>query len=165
SAAAPGTAEQAARDEAAAGSTPPAGTLADAIAVDVHVTMPDNVLLRGKDLRPGGPTGTKIGNVNITIGGDVRIRKDPGAPPTLLGVVNTVRGTYEFMGRRFDLERNGTIRFVGAATINPLLDIAATRKIPNTGVTARVHITGTPKEPQLELTSDPPLEQSDVLAL
>ena len=80
-------------------------------------------------------------------------------------MVHTVRGTYEFMGRRFDLERDGTIRFTGAATINPLLDIGATRKIPNSGVTARVHITGTPKTPQLTLTSDPSLEESDVLAL
>jgi len=165
SAAEPGAAEKAARDDAAANAAPPSGTIADALAVDVHVTVPDNLVLRGKDLRPGGPTGTKIGNLNITLGGDVRIRKDPGGPPTLLGVVNTVRGTYEFMGRRFDLERDGTIRFIGSATINPLLDIAATRKIPNTGVTARVHITGTPKEPQLQLTSTPPLEESDVLSL
>src|SRR5262249_20187316 len=48
---------------------------------------------------------------------------------------------------------------------NPLLDISATRKIPNTGVEARIHITGTPKVPKLELTSTPPLEESDILAL
>jgi autotransporter translocation and assembly factor TamB len=165
SAAAPGAEQKAAEDEAEAAAAPPSGTIADAVAVDLHVTIPDNLVLRGKDLRPGGPTGTKVGDLNITLGGDVRVRKDPGGPPTLLGVVNTVRGTYEFMGRRFDLERDGTVRFIGTSTINPTLDIRATRKIPNTGVTARVHITGTPKAPQLDLTSDPPLEESDILAL
>src|SRR4029078_8809583 len=77
----------------------------------------------------------------------------------------TVRGTYDFQGRRFDLARDGTIRFIGTPTINPLLDVTATRNIPNTGVEARIRITGTPKTPQLELTSNPPLEESDILAL
>jgi translocation and assembly module TamB len=61
--------------------------------------------------------------------------------------------------------RDGTVRFTGTPDINPLLDITATRKIPNTGVEARVHMTGTPKAPKLQLTSDPPLEESDILAL
>ncbi len=133
--------------------------------MDVHVLIPDNLVLRGKDLRPSGPTGSALGDLNITVGGDVRVRKDPSAPITLLGTVNTVRGTYGFQGRRFDLVRDGTIRFIGTPSINPILDITATRKIPNTGVEARVHITGTPSAPQLELSSTPPLEESDILAL
>jgi len=165
SAAEPQAAEKAAADDAAAAAAQPSGTIADAVALDVQVTMPDDLVLRGTDLRPGGPTGTKLGNVNVTLGGDIRVRKDPGAPLTLVGVVNTVRGFYEFQSRRFNVERDGTIRFVGLPTMNPLLDVGATRKIPNTGVTARVHITGTAKAPQLQLTSDPPLEESDILAL
>ena len=81
SAAEPGAAEKAAREEAAAQAAPPAGSIADAIAMDVRITMPDDVVLRGKDLRPGGPTGTKVGNLNITLGGDVEIKKNPGGPP------------------------------------------------------------------------------------
>ena len=104
-------------------------------------------MLRGKELRPGGPTGTALGDMNITVGGDLRIRKSPGGPVTPLGTVETVRGTYEFQGRRFDLVRGGTVRFIGTPTINPLLDITATRKIPNTGVEARVRITGTARAP------------------
>ena len=165
SAAEPGAAEKAAKDDAAAAAAPPSNAVSDAIAMDVHLTMPDNVVLRGKDLRPGGPTGTKLGDMNITIGGDVRIRKNPGAQPTIVGVVRPIRGFYEFQARRFEVERDGTIRFIGLPTINPILDVAATRKIPNTGVTARIHITGTPKAPQLELTSTPPLDEADILAL
>jgi autotransporter translocation and assembly factor TamB len=137
----------------------------DAVQLDVNLRMPENVVLRGKDLRPGGPNGAALGNINITIGGDLNIRKAESDKIRLFGTVETVRGTYDFQGRRFDMVRGGTIRFVGETEINPLLDIRATRVIPNTGVEARVHITGSAKTPELALTSNPPLEESDILSL
>ncbi len=164
SAAAPGAAEKAAEADFKALAAAQGG-LFEAATMDVHVVLPDNVVLRGKNLRPGGPTGTALGDMNITVGGDLRVRKNPGAPVVLVGTVNTVRGTYAFQGRRFDLVRDGTIRFTGSPTINPNLDITATRKIPDTGVEARIHITGTPKAPELALSSSPPLDESDILAL
>ena len=144
---------------------PPPGGIFDAVELDVHLRMPENVVLRGKDLRPGGPMGAALGDVNITIGGDLDVRKKPGDQVRLVGTVETVRGTYEFQGRRFDLVRGGTLRFVGETEINPLLDVTATRLIPNTGVEAKVHVTGSTKTPELSLTSSPPLEESDILAL
>ena len=155
----------AAPDAGSADASPPQASVFDAVALDIHVVVPDNLVLRGKDIRPGGPMGTALGNLNITVGGDMRIRKDPGGQIAPVGTVQTVRGTYEFQGRRFDLVRGGTIRFVGSPTINPILDVSATRTIPNTGVEATVHITGTAQAPQLALTSNPPLEESDILAL
>lgn len=159
SAAAPGAAAAAAEPAPA-----PAGAF-DPVALDIRLEVPDNLVLRGKKLRPGGPTGTSVGDINLTVGGDIRVRKAPGAPVLLLGRVETVRGTYEFQGRRFDLVRGGSLRFIGETQINPLLDISATRVIPNTGVEVRVRITGTAKTPQLALSSNPPLEESDILAL
>ncbi|HEX6973730.1 MAG TPA: translocation/assembly module TamB domain-containing protein, partial [Vicinamibacterales bacterium] len=158
SAAAPGTTPEDAEPPA-----PPSAM--DPVAMDLHVVIPDNLVLRGHDIRPGGPTGTALGDMNITVGGDIHARKDPGGKIALVGTVNTVRGTYEFQGRRFDLQRDGTLRFIGTTQINPLIDVTATRLIPNTGVTAKVHITGTTTAPQLTLTSDPPLEESDILSL
>ncbi len=131
----------------------------------MRLEIPDNLVLRGKDLRPSGPTGTALGDINLTVGGDVNIRKNPGGKLTLLGTVETVRGTYQFQGRRFDLVRGGQIRFVGDPDFNPFIDVSATRLIPNTGVEARVRVTGTAKVPELALTSNPPLEESDILAL
>ncbi len=162
-AAAPGAYARAARIEATAAAA--TGGLFEGVALDVQLVIPGNLVLRGKDLRPGGPTGAALGNMNITVGGDVRILKHAGAAITPIGTVNTVRGTYEFQGRRFDLARNGTIRFIGTAALNPILDISATRGIPNTGVIATVRVTGTPASPRLALSSDPPLEESDILAL
>jgi autotransporter translocation and assembly factor TamB len=159
SAAAPRAAEAAAEPAPA-----PAGAF-DPVALDLRVVIPENLVLRGKKLRPGGPTGTSVGDINLTLGGDLQVKKAPGAPVTLLGRVETVRGTYEFQGRRFDLVRGGTLRFVGETQINPMLDISATREIPDSGVEVRIRITGTAKAPQLALSSNPPLEESDILAL
>ncbi len=133
--------------------------------MNVKLTVPENLVLRGKSIRPGGPSGASVGDLNITVGGDIDITKEPDAPVILLGSVDTVRGTYQFQGRRFDLVRGGTVRFTGEEEINPLLDVTATRLIPNTGVEARVHITGSVKSPELELTSNPPLDESDILSL
>ena len=142
----------------------PAGTFVP-VELDVRVLIPDNLVLRGNDLRPTGPTSTAIGNMNITVGGDLQVRKQSGGPVTLTGIVRTVRGTYEFQGRRFDLVRGGTLRFAGDPAINPMLNVEATRLIPDTGVEARIHVTGTMNAPELRLSSTPPLEESDVLAL
>jgi autotransporter translocation and assembly factor TamB len=152
-------------EEAAAKAAPAPGGVFDAVALDVRLQIPDNLVLRGDGLRPGGPTGASFGDMNMTVGGDVQIKKEPGAPLVLLGTVETVRGTYDFQGRRFELVRDGSLRFLGEPQINPLLDVSATRVIPNTGVEARVRVTGTARAPRLELTSTPPLDESDILAL
>ena len=146
---------------------PPVSTssIFENVALDLHVRMPDNVVLRGRKLRPGGPTRAALGDLNITVGGDLNVRKVAGGPITLAGTVNTVRGAYQFQGRQFDIVRNGTLRFTGDAEFNPILDVTATREIPDTGVEAKVRLTGTLRSPELALSSTPPLEESDVLSL
>ena len=134
------------------------------LAMNVHFVAPDDFTVRGNDLRPG-PTAAKIGNVNMTVGADLYIQKQPDAPITIRGTANTVRGFYEFQGRRFTVRRDGTLRFDGLPEINPAIDVSADRLIPNTGVTASVHVTGTAKAPKLALSSDPPLDESDILSL
>ena len=162
---------QAERPAAPAGQAPAAGGPAAAgglfapMELAVRLRIPDNLVLRGRELRPGGPTGTALGDMNVTVGGDVNVRKASGGPIVLFGDVQTIRGHYEFQGRRFELERGGQVRFVGTPEINPAIDISATRLIPNTGVEARVRITGTARAPELALSSNPPLEESDILSL
>jgi translocation and assembly module TamB len=134
------------------------------LAMNIHFVAPNDFVLRGNDLRPG-PTAAKIGNVNVTVGSDLYIQKQPNAVITVRGTVNTVRGFYEFQGRRFTVRRDGTLRFAGLPEINPSVDVSADRLIPNTGVTATVHVTGTVKAPKLDLSSDPPLDESDILSL
>jgi translocation and assembly module TamB len=136
----------------------------DALKMDVHVTVPNDLVVRGNDLRtPGSPIG--MGAMSVTLGGDIRATKNPGGQITLVGVVNTVRGTYDFQGRRFDVQRDGSVRFQGdtVADMNPALDIRTRRIIQ--AVEARVNIRGTLKQPEIELNSTPPLEQADILSL
>jgi autotransporter translocation and assembly factor TamB len=159
-------AEKASRQNATAPGTPaPTTGLFAALALNVHVIAPDNLVLRGTDLRPGGPTAAQMGAVNATVGADVRVEKQPAGAITLRGTANTVRGFYEFEGRRFTIERDGTLQFHGLPDLNPDIDVSAERLIPNTGVTARVHLTGTVRAPRITLTSDPPLDEADILSL
>ena len=134
----------------------------DAASIDLHVTVPDDLVVKGNDIRVG-QTSMGLGNVNVTIGGDIHVQKAPAAPMRLLGQVQTIRGTYDFQGRRFDIQRGGTVRFEGVEPPNPALDITATRLI--NGVEARVHVAGSVRRPRLDLSSNPPLDQADVLSL
>jgi autotransporter translocation and assembly factor TamB len=143
---------------------PPPGPLS-ALALNVHLVVPDNLIVRGQSLRPGGPTAAQIGNVNATVGADMQLQKKPDEPILLRGTIDTVRGYYEFQGRRFEISRNGTVQFQGLPGINPQLDVTATRLIPNTGVTVTIHVTGTMRAPELALTSSPPLDEADILSL
>ena len=128
--------------------------------------IPENLVLRGKDLRPGGPTGAALGDLNITVGGDLDITKAPDAPITLLGAVDTVRGTYEFQGRRFDLVRGGTLRSSASRTSTRTSTSPPTRDDPeHRRRGARSTSPARPSTPQLELTSDPPLDEADILSL
>jgi translocation and assembly module TamB len=145
--------------------TAEAGGAFENVEMDVQLRIPDNLVLRGRKLRPGGPTRAAIGDINLTVGGDLTIRKKPGGRPTLDGTITTVRGTYQFQGRQFELARGGTLRFTGEEELNPILDVTATRQIPDTGVEAKIRITGSVKQPELQLSSTPPLDESDILSL
>jgi autotransporter translocation and assembly factor TamB len=153
---------------AAAPASPPAGqdqlSVFKALALDVRVTIDNNMVLRGTDLRgrSGAPIG--LGDMNVTVGGDVRVRKAAGSDDLgLVGTVNTVRGTYDFQGRRFEIQRDGRIQFQGLPVIDPAIDVTATRLI--SGVEARVRVRGTLRKPELLLSSNPPLDEADVLSL
>ncbi len=137
-----------------------------AMELNIHFVAPDNLVLRGTDIRPGGPTAAQVGSVNATVGADMQVTKAVNGPITLRGDTNTVRGFYEFQGRRFTLQRGGTLKFLGLPELNPNVDINADRLIPNTGITARIHITGTARAPQIALSSEPVgLDEADILSL
>jgi autotransporter translocation and assembly factor TamB len=165
SSAAAGTADPATQAPPAAGQEEPAPapSVFDSLALDVRLSMPNNVVIKGTDLNPSGASPIGLGDVNVTIGGDVRATKKAGDKVQLIGTVNTVRGTYDFQGRRFDIQRDGRIQFTGSGEINPTLDIVAQRLI--SGVEAQVHVQGTARRPQLRLSSRPPLDEADILSL
>ena len=143
-----------------ADSTATSGSLYDAATVDVRVRLPDDLLLRGRNMHASFSR-IGLGDMNITVGGDLRIRKAPAGDPDVIGTVTVVRGFYDFQGRRFEVLRDSQIRFQGARPVDPSLQVDAQRVI--SGVTALVNIRGTARQPQIRLSSQPPLDEADVL--
>jgi autotransporter translocation and assembly factor TamB len=131
-------------------------------AVALDIVLPDDVVLRGSDIRTGAGT-IGLGDVNLTVGGTVELRKDAGKTPRIVGEIRVVRGFYEFQGRRFEVARDSIIRFRGVQPINPALNVNGEREV--SGIVAVVRVTGTMRQPELQLSSRPPLDEGDVLSL
>ena len=134
----------------------------DAATVDVQVRLPDDLVLRGRDMHASFSR-IGLGDMNITVGGELQIRKAPAGEPDVIGSVTVVRGFYDFQGRRFEVLRDSQIRFQGTRPVDPALQVDAQRVI--SGVTALVNIRGTARQPQVRLSSQPPLDEADVLSL
>jgi hypothetical protein len=134
----------------------------NALAMELNLQVPNNLVLRGNDIRPANAP-IEIGDMVVTVGGTILMRKQPGGRMSIQGDVNTVRGNYTFQGRRFDILRDGHIRFSGAEELDPLVDIRAQRLIA--GVETVVHVRGTMRQPELSFSSNPPLDQADILSL
>ncbi|CAN5820832.1 hypothetical protein BH23GEM3_BH23GEM3_09690 [soil metagenome] len=97
----------------------------------------------------------------------VRMDRRTGAM-TVEGVINTDRGQYTFLDRRFTLTR-GAATFVGDGEIDPLLQVAAEHEVRIPGrevIIIRIVIAGTVAEPTiiLESSAQPPIPQSDLLS-
>ena len=140
----------------------PRAGLYDTATVDVRLRLPDDLLLRGRDMHASFSR-IGLGDMNITVGGELQIRKAPAGQPDLIGSVTVVRGFYDFQGRRFEVLRDSQIRFQGTRPVDPALQVDAQRII--SGVTAIVNIRGTARQPQVRLSSQPPLDEADVLSL
>ena len=93
-------------------------------------------------------------SLNMRVGGT-------SAAPVVSGEAEIVRGTYNFAGKRFDINR-GTVRFAGGPLSDPDIDISATTD--TNGITAVINISGTGQRPQITFTSTPTLPQDEVLS-
>jgi translocation and assembly module TamB len=121
----------------------------DNLALDLAVRAPGNLWIRHSDLVS-------------ELSGDVRVRKEKTRDLDLTGRIEVVRGWFAFQGRRFQITR-GTVQFTGGGKINPTIELTAEYRLPEYQVEARV--SGTADKPSLALSSQPPLEQADILAL
>ena len=128
----------------------------------LSLAMPGDLLLKGNNIKPANAP-IDVGDMSAYVGGAVNIVKAPSEKIRITGEVNTVRGSYTFQGRRFDILRDGRIRFHGTDVIDPILDLQASRLI--SGVQTVVHVRGTMRQPELSFTSNPPLEEADILSL
>ena len=91
---------------------------------------------------------------------DIRLRGTTDAP-AITGRADLVRGNYDFAGKRFDMIR-GRIFFDGNSPPDPRLDILAESQ--ETGLTARVSVSGTALRPDIAFSSIPALPEDELLS-
>jgi len=142
--------------------TPAVPGIFDSLEVRLALAIPGDLLLRGNNIKPANAP-IDVGDMNAYVGGAVNILKAPQGKIRISGEVNTIRGSYNFQGRRFEILRDGRIRFQGSDVIDPLIDLQARRVI--SAVETFVRVTGTLRQPELSFRSNPPLEEAEILSL
>jgi autotransporter translocation and assembly factor TamB len=132
------------------------------LGVDIHLRVPQTLRFTGTNVQvtPGTPIG--LGDIDLRVGGDLYFRKEPYRPVSISGSLGSIRGTYAFQGRRFQIdEANSSINFHGDT--NPDVRVVVTREI--SGVQVRLTISGPLNQPELQMASTPALDPSDILSL
>jgi translocation and assembly module TamB len=82
--------------------------------------------------------------------------------PTMVGRVESTDGTLNLQGARYVVTR-GNVDFVDPVGIEPFIDIQAETEVRDYRVI--LTITGPASEPRLEMRSDPPLPQLEIVSL
>lgn len=119
------------------------------IALEVDVSLPRQVFVRGR-------------GIDSEWAGAFAIR-GTAANPEITGELRSVRGQINAINNTFEL-RPSTIRLreTGGGAFEVVIDITAADEAED--LTALVRVTGTAANPQLEITSEPERPQDEVLA-
>jgi translocation and assembly module TamB len=127
----------------------PAKTQAAAFSagLDVTVTMPDRIFVRGRGL-----DSEWRGKVSV---------QGTSAAPDITGSLNSVRGTFSFAGQTLTVNR-GILTFPGGTRIDPVVDLQATSQ--SNDITAIIQVSGTATSPTISLSSEPALPQDEILS-
>ena len=120
----------------------------DRLSAELAVEANRNVWIKGQGL-------------DAEISGNLKIKKAPLGSARLIGKLETVRGRYDFYGRRFTVTK-GRIDFIGAPQPDPYIDIQAESQIKD--VTVILNITRKAGKVEIELSSRPEMLQSDIIS-
>jgi translocation and assembly module TamB len=131
------------------------------LVVDIGVTIDRDVWLRSTEANIEIYTPPEIGPLRVYVEG-------VGETLRLEGTINTDRGEYEYLSRRFNLTR-GAVTFQGEDEINPIIQLAAEHHVNLAGREAfdiRIVMSGTMQDLEIELesTAQPPISQTDLLS-
>jgi translocation and assembly module TamB len=131
------------------------------LGMNLTLHVPNTLRLVGENVQVSAGTPVGLGDINLRVAGDLYLYKDPGDSMYVNGSFDTLSGTYAFQGRRFDVDPASSIVFRG--DLSPELYVGVTRLI--SGVQTRVGLIGPLGQPELRLSSVPPLDESDILSL
>jgi translocation and assembly module TamB len=115
--------------------------------LDIQIAVPGPMFVRGRGL-----DSEWRGRINVTGTSDA---------PRIIGSLEAIRGTFDFLGKSFKLSR-GNIALDGGATIDPTLDIVA--EIAASDITAQVSVTGPVSAPKIAMSSVPSVPQDEILS-
>ncbi|HET8551112.1 MAG TPA: translocation/assembly module TamB domain-containing protein [Gammaproteobacteria bacterium] len=115
---------------------------------DIHLVLGDNVHFKGFGLKS-------------RIKGALEIFEQGDKPTRASGELSLVNGEYRAYGQGLVIEQ-GALLFAGPIT-EPAVDMRAVRH-PAKDITVGVSISGTLKQPNFELFSDPPMTQAETLS-
>lgn len=102
-------------------------------------------------------------NAYAKLAGDVDLRlRGTIANPSLLGRVSITEGSATIAGTRYELQR-GEITFTNPVRIQPIVDLNAMAHVEDYDITLGLH--GPVDQMTVTYRSDPPLPETDVLAL
>jgi autotransporter translocation and assembly factor TamB len=131
------------------------------LGLDLELRVPGTLRMAGENLQVATGTPLGVSNINLRVTGALYLYKDPAQPLYVTGSLDRLAGAFAFQGRAFDLDPNSSVNFRG--DLSPEVYVMVQREI--SGVDTRVTIAGSMAEPELRLSSIPPLEPSDILSL
>ena len=118
------------------------------VQLDMELIFPARVFVRGRGL-----DSEWAGNLTVT---------GEAARPSIRGSLNIVRGRLELLDRRFNLSRESIINLDGTFPPEPFVDIKADYRHRDVAINVRVY--GPAVKPEIELSSEPPMPQDEILA-
>jgi autotransporter translocation and assembly factor TamB len=122
-------------------------TLPD-VKLDIGIRLPGQAFFVAQDVR-------------TEWAGDIRV-SGTLEKPQFLGRIRPVRGYIAFVGRRFTLQPESVIVLDTKTSTSPYIDLIATTRRDD--ISATLTIRGTLDEIDINLSSDPPLPQEEVLS-
>jgi translocation and assembly module TamB len=129
--------------------------------VDLAFVVDRDVWLRSREANVEIYTPQDVGPLHLRLNGE-------NGSFALEGTINTDRGEYEFMSRRFVLTRGSAI-FTGEPDFNPILQVAAEHEVripTREALSIRVVLDGELRSLaiNIESTAQPPIPQTDLLS-
>jgi translocation and assembly module TamB len=122
-------------------------TLGPPINLDVTIKADRGVYVKGKGLSVELSLDSHVGGTILQ--------------PILTGEARVVTGSYDFAGKRFDMDSSGVVH-LGSTPSQIRLNLTATWEDPT--LNAVVRVSGTAAKPEISLTSIPILPQDEVLS-
>ena len=102
-------------------------------------------------------------NLEMELSMDIVISKEDEVNVVTTGEFRVLNGQFYYLDRRFDITE-GWVRLAGGPTMNPEIHLKAEGVVADT-VIVTIMITGTLKHPEIELTSEPPMDRLDIVSL